>query len=142
MPDLSRRRFIASGASLGALTFLTGCDVSDSFSADKLLAQISKFNDGVQAAIFNPNALAPTFSEKDITRPFRSTPITMRTNAPEVDGKTYKLEVFGLVENKKSWTLDELYQLPRSSRSPGISASRAGARSAAGRARRCATSSS
>jgi hypothetical protein len=37
MPDLSRRRFIASGASLGALTFLTGCDVSDSFSAEKLL---------------------------------------------------------------------------------------------------------
>jgi len=31
MPDLSRRRFIASGASLGALTLLTGCDVSDSF---------------------------------------------------------------------------------------------------------------
>ena len=34
MPELSRRRFIAGGASLGALTFLTGCDVSDSFSAD------------------------------------------------------------------------------------------------------------
>ncbi len=68
MPDLSRRRFIASGASLGALTFLTGCDVSDSVSAEKLLTQISKFNDGVQAAIFNPNTLAPTYSEKDITR--------------------------------------------------------------------------
>src|ERR1700760_4780435 len=70
MPDPTRRRFIAGGASLGALTFLTGCDVTDSFSADKLLAQISKFNDGVQAAIFNPNALAPTFAEKDIKRPF------------------------------------------------------------------------
>ena len=45
MPDLARRRFIAGGASLGALTLLTGCDVSDSFSADNLLAQISKFND-------------------------------------------------------------------------------------------------
>ena len=31
MPDLSRRRFIAGGASLGALTLLTGCDVNDSF---------------------------------------------------------------------------------------------------------------
>jgi DMSO/TMAO reductase YedYZ molybdopterin-dependent catalytic subunit len=112
MPDLSRRRFIAGGASLGALTFLTGCDVSDSFSADKLLAQISKFNDGVQAAIFNPNALAPTFSEKDITRPFPFNAYYDEDDAPEVDGKTYKLEIFGLVENKKSWTLDELYQLP------------------------------
>ena len=34
MPDLARRRFIAGGASLGALTLLTGCDVSDSFSAE------------------------------------------------------------------------------------------------------------
>jgi DMSO/TMAO reductase YedYZ molybdopterin-dependent catalytic subunit len=112
MPDLSRRRFIASGASLGALTFLTGCDVSDSFSAEKLLTQISKFNDGVQAAIFNPNALAPTFSEKDIKRPFPFNAYYDEDDAPEVDGSTYKLEVSGLVDNKKSWTLDELYKLP------------------------------
>jgi DMSO/TMAO reductase YedYZ molybdopterin-dependent catalytic subunit len=112
MPDLSRRRFIASGASLGALTFLTGCDVSDSFSAEKMLAQISKFNDGVQAAIFNPNTLAPTFSEKDIKRPFPFNAYYDEDDAPEVDGNTYKLEVSGLVENKKSWTLDELYKLP------------------------------
>jgi len=112
MPDLSRRRFIASGASLGALTFLTGCDVSDSFSAEKMLAQISKFNDGVQAAIFNPNALAPTFSEKDIKRPFPFNAYYDEDDAPEVDGNAYKLEVSGLVDNKKSWTLDELYKLP------------------------------
>ena len=112
MPDLSRRRFIASGASLGALTFLTGCDVSDSFSAEKMLTQISKFNDSVQAAIFNPNALAPTFSEKDIKRPFPFNAYYEEDDAPEVNGKTYKLEVSGLVENKKPWTLDELYKLP------------------------------
>src|ERR1700694_5048449 len=70
MPVLARRRFIAGGASFGALTLLTGCDVSDSFSAENMLKQISKFNDGVQAAMFNPNALAPTFPESAITRPF------------------------------------------------------------------------
>ena len=37
MPDPTRRRFIAGGASLGALTLLTGCDVSDSFSAEEML---------------------------------------------------------------------------------------------------------
>ena len=31
MPDMARRRFLTGGASLGALTLLTGCDVSDSF---------------------------------------------------------------------------------------------------------------
>ena len=39
MPDFTRRRFIAGGASLGALTLLTGCDVSDSFSAEEMLKQ-------------------------------------------------------------------------------------------------------
>ena len=63
MPDPARRRFLAGGASLGALTLLTGCNVSDSFSADDMLTRISKFNDAVQALIFNPDALAPTFPE-------------------------------------------------------------------------------
>jgi len=112
MPDLSRRRFIASGASLGALTFLTGCDVTDTFSAESMLAQISKFNDGVQAAIFNPNALAPTFSEKDIKRPFPFNAYYQEDEAPEVDADDWKLEVSGLVQNKKSWTLPELHKLP------------------------------
>ena len=70
MPDLARRRFIAGGARFGALTMLTGCDVSDSFSAEAMLTKISKFNDGVQALIFNPDALAPTFPESAITKPF------------------------------------------------------------------------
>src|SRR5882762_3300654 len=104
LPDLARRRFIAGGASLGALTLLTGCDVSDSFSAEEMLKQISKFNDGVQAAIFNSNALAPTFPESAITKPFPFNAYYDVDDAPEVDGKAWKLEVGGLVDNKKSWT--------------------------------------
>lgn len=112
LPELSRRRFMASGASLGALTFLTGCDVSDSVSAEKLLTQISKFNDGVQAAIFNPSALAPTFPESAITRPFPFNAYYEVDDSPEVNGTDYKFEVSGLVQNTKSWALDELYKLP------------------------------
>src|SRR4029077_8533611 len=70
MPELSRRRFIASGASLGALTLLTGCDVSDSFSAEAMLKQVSKFDDGVQGVVFHTDAMAPTFPESAITKPF------------------------------------------------------------------------
>src|SRR3954451_9336578 len=112
MPDLARRRFIAGGASLGALTLLTGCDVSDSFSAQQILKKVSKFNDGVQAFIFNPNALAPTFPESAITKPFPFNGYYDLEDAPTIDGKDYKFEVRGLVDNKKSWTLDELYKLP------------------------------
>src|SRR5216110_1931524 len=87
MPDPTRRRFIAGGASLGALTLLTGCDVSDGFSAEEMLKQISKFNDGVQALIFNPNALAPTFPESAITKPFPFNGYYALDDAPDIYGK-------------------------------------------------------
>ena len=113
MPDLARRRFIAGGASFGALTFLTGCDVSDSFSAESLLTKMSKFNDAVQAAIFNPNTLAPTFAESQITRPFPFNAYFAEADSPKIDGSTWKLEVSGLVQNKKAWTLEDFIKLPQ-----------------------------
>src|ERR1700749_5083156 len=96
MPDLTRRRFIAGGASFGALTLLTGCDVTDSFSADTMLAQISKFNDAVQAWMFNPNSLAPTFPESAIPRPFPFNGYCEVDDAPDLDGKDWRFEVRGL----------------------------------------------
>lgn len=113
LPDPARRRFLATGASLGALTLLTGCDVLDEDSAEGLLKYVSKFNDAVQAALFNPNTLAPTFPESAITRPFPFNAYYGIDEAPEVDGSNYKFEVTGLVDNKKSWTLQELYALPQ-----------------------------
>src|ERR1700744_3997998 len=85
LPDPARRRFIAGGASLGALTLLTGCNVTDSFSADDMLAQISKFNDRVQSLIFSPTTLAPTYTEADIRRPFPFNGFYDEDDAPEVD---------------------------------------------------------
>lgn len=113
MPDLTRRRFISGGASLGALTLLTGCDVVNSSSAEDLLKHVSKFNDAVQALIFNPNTLAPTFPESAITKPFPFNGFYSEDEAPQIDGKDYRFEVSGLVDNKKAWTIEELYQLPQ-----------------------------
>src|SRR5438105_14060478 len=73
MPDPARRRFIAGGASLGALTLLTGCNVIDSSSAEEDLKKVSKFNDAVQAWIFNHDTLTTTFTESANTKQF---PIT------------------------------------------------------------------
>ena len=113
MPDLTRRRFIAGGASLGALTMLTGCDVVDSDAAEDVLKHVSKFNDAVQAAIFNPNTLAPTYPESAVTKPFPFNAYYSLDEAPDIDGDDYRFEVSGLVENKKAWTLAELYALPQ-----------------------------
>ncbi|MBI3435459.1 MAG: molybdopterin-dependent oxidoreductase [Proteobacteria bacterium] len=113
LPDPARRRFLRGAASLGAVTLLTGCDITDSQTAQTALRAMSRFNDGVQALIFNPNKLAPEFPESALTRPFPFNAYYDVDEAPEVDARGYALEVGGLVENKKSWTLEELYALPQ-----------------------------
>jgi DMSO/TMAO reductase YedYZ molybdopterin-dependent catalytic subunit len=113
LPDPARRQFLRGATSLGAITFLTGCDIVDSDSADKALLAMSRFNDRVQALIFNPVKLAPTYPESAITRPFPFNGYYPEDDAPEVDGETYKLEIGGMVENMNPWTLDELYALPQ-----------------------------
>src|SRR5262245_172719 len=112
MPDASRRSFLRGPARLGALAFLTGCDIIDGETAEGVRRKRSEFNDGAQAALFSPTKLAPTYPESALTRPFPFNGYYDEDEAPVVDGKTYRLEIAGLVENKKPWTLDELYALP------------------------------
>jgi DMSO/TMAO reductase YedYZ molybdopterin-dependent catalytic subunit len=132
LPDPSRRLFLRGAASLGALTFLTGCDIVDEDSAEKFLRYVSTFNDRVQAAIFQPQKLAPVYPESMVTKPFPFNAYYSEDEAPEVDGDTYKLEVAGLVENKKSWTCPNSTRCRRSARSRATSASKAGAPLATG----------
>jgi len=113
MPDPARRIFLRGGLSLGALTMIAGCDVVDERSAEKLLRRVSRFNDRAQAFLFNPQKLAPTYRESDITRPFPFNAYYSRAMAPRVDGASFRLMVGGRVENKARWTLEELYALPQ-----------------------------
>ena len=112
-PDLARRSFLRGMASLGTLTMLTGCDVVDGFSAEKVLRGISEFNDGAQAWLFDPSQLAPEYPDSAITRPFPFNAYYPEEDAPEVDAKDFKLEVGGLVDSRNSWALDALYALPQ-----------------------------
>ena len=113
IPNPARRLFLRGATSLGAVTMLTGCDIVDEKSAESALMAMSRFNDRVQAAIFRPQALAPTYPESAITRPFPFNAYYPEDDAPEVDGDTWALEVGGLVESKQSWTLPDLYALPQ-----------------------------
>jgi DMSO/TMAO reductase YedYZ molybdopterin-dependent catalytic subunit len=112
MPDPLRRNFLRGAASIGALALLTGCDIIDGETAEGILRKVSSFNDGAQALLFNQTKLAPVYTESDITRPFPFNAYYDEDEAPTVDPSTYKLEVSGLVENKKPWTLAELRALP------------------------------
>jgi len=113
LPDPTRRLFLRGGASLGALAFLTGRDIIDGPTAENALMKISYFNDRAQAWLFNPNRLAPTYPESAITRPFPFNGYYAEDDSPDVDKEDYALEVGGLVDNKDSWTLDQLYALPQ-----------------------------
>ena len=68
---LGRRQTLRGGLSLGALTLLTGCNVSDHDTVQRVLARFSEWNDQVQAALFSQRRLAPTFPEAMAVKDFR-----------------------------------------------------------------------
>jgi DMSO/TMAO reductase YedYZ molybdopterin-dependent catalytic subunit len=112
LPEPSRRLFLRGAGSLGALAVLSGCDIIDGDTSEHALRVVSRFNDRVQALLFNPHTLAPEYPESAITRPFPFNGYYSQDEAPDVDGETYQLEIGGLVDNKKPWTLPDLYKLP------------------------------
>jgi DMSO/TMAO reductase YedYZ molybdopterin-dependent catalytic subunit len=113
--SVERRIFLKRGLSLGALTLLTGCDVTNQQSVQKVLTAMSRWNDRVQDLIFDPARLAPEFPESAITRPFPFNAYYGIDQVRTVDPATYRLEISGLVREKRPWTLPELYQLPQTS---------------------------
>ncbi len=115
LPKMGRRSFLQQSLSLGALSLLTGCDTSDPSAVDRMLWSMSRWNDTVQAAIFDPDKLAPTYAESDITDPFPFNAYYSEAKAPEVAEQGYALELGGLIENRQSWTLERLRALPQSS---------------------------
>jgi DMSO/TMAO reductase YedYZ molybdopterin-dependent catalytic subunit len=113
--NLQRRLLLRSGLSLGALTMLSGCSLTDGDAVDRVLWAMSRWNDRVQGWLFDPNRLAPTYKVSDITEPFPFNAYYPEDNAPEVDGNDWKLEVSGLVTEKAPWTLAQLRALPQQS---------------------------
>lgn len=114
--DAGRRRLLARALALGAVTALPACDYDDPKHpdlADDFLNAMSRWNDRVQAALFNPHTLAPTFKPSQITRPPRFNAYYDISQAPVVDPVTYRLELSGQIQEKTPWTLAQLRTLPQ-----------------------------
>jgi len=109
----SRRLFMRRALTLGGLSLLTGCAIVDEHSAERALMKVSRFNDQVQAWLFDPNRLAPTYPESMIARPFPFNAYYDEDEVRVVDASSYRLEVSGLVADKHAWTLAELRALPQ-----------------------------
>ena len=110
--ELDRRKLLRGAVSLGALTMLTGCDVTNQNAVQALLRAVSSFNDKVQEAIFRPNHLAPTFSEAEVVKPPRFNAFYEVKDVKPIEGPKWKLELAGRIENKKAWNTDEIAALP------------------------------
>lgn len=111
--NLERRLFMKRGLSLGALTLLAGCELTDQESVQRVLMAMSRWNDGVQQWLFDPKRLAPEFPESRITRPFPFNGYYSESDVRVIDGSSYKLELAGRIKDKKPWSLADLYALPQ-----------------------------
>jgi DMSO/TMAO reductase YedYZ molybdopterin-dependent catalytic subunit len=110
---LERRLFLRQGLSLGALALLGGCQLSDDETVQSVLDGMSRWNDGVQSWLFSATRLAPEFPESMLTRPFPFNAYYGRDEIREVDANAWRLEVGGLVREKRAWSLAELNLLPQ-----------------------------
>jgi len=115
LENSSRRAFGKQILSLGTLSLLSGCALTDNDSAEKMLMSVSRWNDRVQAFLFDPDKLAPIYPESMITNPFPFNAFYGVDEIPLVDGETFKLQLGGLIRERKPWTLNQLGMLPQTS---------------------------
>ncbi len=112
---IERRLFLRQGLSLGALALLSGCQLTEDEGVQVVLSKMSRWNDGVQAWLFDPDRLAPEYPAGAITQPFPFNAFYGEDEVREVDAGDYSLELSGLIRDRKPWTLPELYALPQTS---------------------------
>ena len=111
--DIDRRGFLRGTLSLGALVSLGGCDISNTEAVRSTLKRVSRWNDRVQAALFDPNRLAPTFTDAEVLKPPRFNAFYGIDDVKPVDPLNWKLELGGAIRDRAPWRLHELNALPQ-----------------------------
>lgn len=114
----TRRRFlIGSAAGLGAIG-LTGCDdVVQNQHVQQVLAMAERLTMGTQRSIVSPQALAPEYTEADISPSFHPNGSTQPGSAEYVQmAQTnfvdWRLKIDGLVNKPMELSLADLKKLP------------------------------
>jgi DMSO/TMAO reductase YedYZ molybdopterin-dependent catalytic subunit len=110
--DIGRRGLLRGTLSLGALSLLTGCNVSESAAVQRALRTVSAFNDGVQALLLDPRRLAATYPVEQVVKPPRFNAHFGIDDLEAVDLATWKLEFAGLIADRTPWTLERIGALP------------------------------
>ncbi len=109
---INRRNVLRGTLSLGALTLLSGCDVTEEAPVQSFLRAVSTWNDRVQGALFRPDHLAPTFSPAQVVKPPRFNAYYPVDEVKPVDGATWQLELSGRIDDKRPWSAQQIHALP------------------------------
>lgn len=112
LQSIERRTLLRGSLSIGALTLLTGCDVTNKDAVQSVLSRMSLWNDRVQAWLFSSTRLAPEFSAADVLKPPRWNAYIGRDGIPDVDGASWRLELAGLIKDKRPLTVADFAAMP------------------------------
>jgi len=111
--SLERRLFLKQSLSLGALSMLAGCELTNDDQVQRVLTSMSEWNDRAQGWLFDPKKLAPEYAESRIEAPFPFNAYYGEDEVRVIDQTDYKLELGGLIKERKAWRLPDLYALPQ-----------------------------
>ena len=111
--EVERRLLLRGGLSLGALTLLTGCDISDADAVQDVLHDVSLWNDRVQAWLFGRARLAKEYAAQDVAPSFRYNAFYPEKDVVHIDPGSYRLQLAGKIGDKRPWTVPQLLALPR-----------------------------
>jgi len=113
-----RRRFFRRVLAVGGTLLLSGCDqLSRSEWFTKVLGSAEKLTYATQRLLLPRKAMAQEFTEADLSPGFRSNGTSNPAN-PVYQALAanlfvdYRLQIGGLVENPRAYSLDELKALP------------------------------
>ena len=106
--SLERRVFLKQSLSLGALSMLAGCELTNDDQVQRVLTRMSEWNDRAQGWLFDPKKLAPEYAESRIETPFPFNAYYSEEEVRTIDESDYKLELGGLIKERKAWRLPEL----------------------------------
>jgi DMSO/TMAO reductase YedYZ molybdopterin-dependent catalytic subunit len=110
---VQRRALLRGGLSLGALTLLSGCDISDSDAVQAALHAVSRWNDRVQAFLFSESSMALEYAPDAVAKEFRYNAYYPAQDVQPIDAASYRLGLSGLIADKRPWTVEQLSALPR-----------------------------
>ena len=110
--DASRRALLRASLGAGALAGGVAAPLLAPGRTDAALDAVSRWNDRVQAALFDPTRAVPTHRFDEVASPFPYNGFYAPSLAPRLDAATWRLAVGGRVERPLALSVGDLRCLP------------------------------